>query len=89
MLHKLTEKEKKRRRRDNKWYGRWANIAKLLKKNKKEQIIVELFRFIDNAGGHCYRRVAYSSLVDMRLAIEDCLNKNCEECEKRFKCFTE
>jgi len=84
----MLEKEKKRRRL-NRWYGRWLKLSKLVKKNEKKELLFEMFKLVNQVNGHHYAWIAQSSFVDLNLVIEDCFNKNCEECENRFECFTE
>ena len=87
---KMSVKEKKRRRDYNVWYKRWLRIARILKWEKDNpMILMELFDFIDSHHGHGYAHIAQSSLRDLFLVIQECAGINCEDCEKRFECFTE
>lgn len=87
----MSKEEKNRRRTCNLWYSRWLSMAQDLKLNRldKRGVLLFIFRAIDNSHGFKYGHIACSSFADLRLVFEDCLNKDCENCEKRFECFTE
>lgn len=89
-MNELTDKEKERKRFKNVWYGRWIELARMLKKrNSNEKIMRVFYSIVNDIDGHHYARIAYSSYQDLLLVFEDCLNKDCDECERRFTCFTE
>lgn len=89
-FEELNEKEKCRKRK-NLWYQRWHLLARELKKhrNNPKRIMEQVYEFMEEVGGHSRMWIAYTSQQDMKLAIDDCLDVDCNECKNRFRCFTE
>jgi len=89
-FEELNENEKCQKRR-NLWYRRWHLLAREIKKHRSnpKRILEQMYRLVEEIGGHGYAWIAYTSEQDMRLVIEDCLEQDCEECKHRFRCFTE
>jgi hypothetical protein len=85
----LTKIQKARRRRN-----KWLLLSKSTKiccnsTVKARQIVENVYKLMEEVCGHGDARKALSSYLSMRLALEDCVEKDCNECKHRFRCFTE
>ena len=86
----LSGKDKNRKRTNNVWYKHWRHLAKIVKVGGgKKDIMMAVYQLVNSVEGYGSKRIAFSSRQDLELVFEDCLNRDCDNCSERFRCFTE